>query len=33
MYLGELVELGEAEQVFDSPRHPRTADYVHGAFG
>jgi phosphate transport system ATP-binding protein len=33
MYLGELVEYGPAEDVFGSPKHPRTADYVHGAFG
>jgi phosphate transport system ATP-binding protein len=33
MYLGELVEYGPAEQVFDSPREQRTRDYVSGAFG
>jgi phosphate transport system ATP-binding protein len=33
MYLGELVEYGEAEQVFNSPRAQRTQDYVAGAFG
>jgi phosphate transport system ATP-binding protein len=33
MYLGELVEYGPAEEVFDRPRHTRTADYVGGAFG
>ena len=33
MYLGELVEYGPAEQVFERPRHTRTADYVSGAFG
>jgi phosphate transport system ATP-binding protein len=33
MYLGELVELGEAAQVFERPAHRRTADYVGGAFG
>lgn len=33
MYLGELVEYGEAEQVFERPAHTRTADYVGGAFG
>jgi phosphate transport system ATP-binding protein len=33
MYLGELVEYGPAEQVFGSPRQPRTREYVSGAFG
>ncbi len=33
MHLGELVEYGPAEQVFDRPRQPRTRDYVGGAFG
>jgi phosphate transport system ATP-binding protein len=33
MYLGELVELGAAEQVFGAPRAQRTRDYVSGAFG
>jgi len=33
MYLGELVEYGPAEQVFGSPREPRTREYVGGAFG
>ncbi len=33
MYLGELVECGRAEDVFNSPRSPRTRDYVSGAFG
>jgi phosphate transport system ATP-binding protein len=33
MYLGELVEYGAAEQVFESPREQRTRDYVSGAFG
>jgi len=33
MYLGELVEYGFAEEVFERPAHKRTADYVHGAFG
>ena len=30
MYLGELVESGPAEQVFGSPREPRTREYVGG---
>ncbi|MBJ7330322.1 MAG: phosphate ABC transporter ATP-binding protein [Solirubrobacteraceae bacterium] len=33
MYLGELVEYGPAEQVFNHPREQRTKDYVSGAFG
>jgi phosphate transport system ATP-binding protein len=33
MYLGDLVEYGEAEQVFAAPRAERTRDYVAGAFG
>ena len=33
MYLGDLVEYGPAEQVFEAPRAMRTRDYVTGAFG
>jgi phosphate transport system ATP-binding protein len=33
MYLGDLVELGDADQIFDAPREQRTRDYVAGAFG
>ncbi len=33
MHLGELVEYGTSEQVFDSPRQQRTRDYIGGAFG
>jgi phosphate transport system ATP-binding protein len=33
MYLGDLVELGTAEQVFERPQAERTRDYVRGAFG
>ncbi len=33
MHLGELVEYGTAEQVFDQPRQQRTRDYIGGAFG
>src|SRR4051794_31593582 len=33
MYLGDLVELGDADQVFSAPRAERTRDYVAGAFG
>ena len=30
---GHIVEQGETEQIFESPRDPRTADYVTGRFG
>jgi phosphate transport system ATP-binding protein len=33
MHLGELIEYGSSEQVFDSPREQRTRDYIGGAFG
>jgi phosphate transport system ATP-binding protein len=33
MYLGDLVEYGTADEVFESPRAARTRDYVRGAFG
>ena len=33
MYLGDLVELGETEQVFTAPREIRTREYIAGAFG
>jgi phosphate transport system ATP-binding protein len=33
MHLGELVEYGTAEQVFDRPAVQRTRDYISGAFG
>jgi phosphate transport system ATP-binding protein len=33
MYLGDLVEYGPAEQIFDAPTAQRTRDYVRGAFG
>ncbi len=33
MHLGELVEYGASEQVFDNPREQRTRDYIGGAFG
>jgi phosphate transport system ATP-binding protein len=31
--LGELVEVGETEQIFTSPRERRTEDYITGRFG
>lgn len=33
MHLGELVEYGSAEQIFDRPADRRTRDYVGGVFG
>jgi phosphate transport system ATP-binding protein len=33
MHLGELIEYGSSEQVFDHPCEQRTRDYVSGAFG
>jgi phosphate transport system ATP-binding protein len=33
MHLGELIEYGSSEQVFDNPRRERTREYVSGAFG
>jgi len=33
MHLGELVEYGTSEQVFDQPVMERTRDYISGAFG
>jgi phosphate transport system ATP-binding protein len=33
MYLGDLVEYGTAEELFEDPRAERTREYVRGAFG
>jgi phosphate transport system ATP-binding protein len=33
MHLGELVEYGPSEQIFEHPRQQRTREYVSGAFG
>jgi phosphate transport system ATP-binding protein len=33
MYMGDLVEYGTTQQVFEEPRATRTRDYVQGAFG
>ena len=32
-YLGELIEVGQAGQIFTSPKQRRTQDYVTGRFG
>ncbi|MEF3366338.1 phosphate ABC transporter ATP-binding protein PstB [Methylocystis sp. 9N] len=33
MYLGELVEFGETDDVFNKPQEKRTLDYITGRFG
>lgn len=33
MYLGELVEFGETEDIFTSPKCPETEAYITGRFG
>jgi phosphate transport system ATP-binding protein len=33
MYLGEIIEFGETEQIFSNPKQQRTQDYVTGRFG
>ena len=33
MYLGDLVEYGTAQDIFEDPRAERTREYVRGAFG
>ena len=31
--LGDLVEFGETDQIFDRPKDKRTEDYITGRFG
>ena len=33
MLLGELIEFGPTKQIFTTPRHQRTEDYITGRFG
>ncbi len=33
MYLGELIEFGETDSVFTTPREKKTQDYITGRFG
>jgi phosphate transport system ATP-binding protein len=33
MYLGRLIEYGDTETMFQTPKSPRTQDYVTGRFG
>ncbi|MEC1830207.1 phosphate ABC transporter ATP-binding protein, partial [Bacillus velezensis] len=30
---GEVVEYGQTEQIFTSPKAQKTADYINGKFG
>ena len=32
-YLGELIEVAPAGQMFTAPRHPKTQEYITGRFG
>jgi phosphate transport system ATP-binding protein len=32
-HLGSLVEVGDTDQIFTSPRDRRTEDYITGRFG
>ncbi len=33
MYLGELIEFGETDQIFIKPGRKETEDYITGRFG
>ena len=33
MYLGDLIEFGETDQIFIKPRRKETEDYITGRFG
>jgi phosphate transport system ATP-binding protein len=33
MYLGELIEYGDTDQVFTNPRIKQTEDYITGRYG
>jgi phosphate transport system ATP-binding protein len=33
MYLGELIEFGETDQIYLKPRRGETEDYITGRFG
>jgi len=33
MYLGDLIELGDTEQIFTAPRDEQTREYIAGVFG
>jgi phosphate transport system ATP-binding protein len=33
MYLGELIEYGDTDQIFTNPAEKRTEDYITGRYG
>ncbi|QDK37488.1 phosphate ABC transporter ATP-binding protein PstB [Bdellovibrio sp. NC01] len=33
MYLGDLIEFGQSDQVFTNPKDPKTENYITGRFG
>lgn len=33
MYMGELIEMGQTRDVFNTPKEPKTAAYIEGRFG
>jgi len=33
MYLGEIIEEGETDQIFTAPREEKTQAYITGRFG
>ena len=33
LYLGELIEFNETDQLFTNPRHRQTEDYITGRYG
>lgn len=33
MYLGDLIEFGETEQIFNDPKEHKTKEYISGRFG
>jgi phosphate transport system ATP-binding protein len=33
MYMGELVEMGQTQQIFNDPKEHKTATYIEGRFG
>ena len=33
MYLGEVIEIGETKQIFNTPKNKATEDYITGKFG
>jgi phosphate transport system ATP-binding protein len=32
-HLGDLIEVGDTEQIFTNPQHRLTEDYITGRFG